>query len=48
LTPEQVRGVHAAIAPSVGTPRVAATTGKIVDALDVAIEIAECKEQGEQ
>lgn len=41
---EQVRGVLAAIAPIVGTPRVAAATGRIVDALDVAIEIAEVQE----
>ena len=41
---EQVRGVLAAIAPIVGTPRVAAATGRIVDALDVAIEIAAVEE----
>jgi 4-carboxymuconolactone decarboxylase len=45
LDAEQVRGVLAAIAPIVGTPRVAAATGKIVDALAVAIEIAELEEQ---
>ena len=38
---EQVRGVLAAIAPIVGTPRVASATGKIVEALSVAIEVAE-------
>jgi 4-carboxymuconolactone decarboxylase len=38
---EQVRGVLAAIAPIVGTARVASATGKIVEALDVAIEVAE-------
>ena len=38
---EQVRGVLAAIAPIVGTARVASATGKIVNALEVAIEIAE-------
>ena len=38
---EQVRGVLAAIAPIVGTPRVASATGKIVEALEVAIEVAE-------
>ena len=37
---EQVRGVLAAIAPIVGSARVASATGKIVDALDVGIEIA--------
>jgi alkylhydroperoxidase/carboxymuconolactone decarboxylase family protein YurZ len=48
LDAEQVRGVLAAIAPIVGTPRVASATGKIVDALDVAIEIAELEEESEQ
>jgi 4-carboxymuconolactone decarboxylase len=48
LDAEQIRGVLAAIAPIVGTPRVAAATGKIVDALDVAIEIAELEDQSEQ
>ena len=38
---EQLRGVLAAIAPIVGTPRVASATGKIVEALAVAIEVAE-------
>ena len=33
---ERVRGVLAAIAPIVGTARVASATGKIVDALDAA------------
>jgi 4-carboxymuconolactone decarboxylase len=41
---EQVRGVLAAIAPIVGTARVASATGRIVDALEVAIEIAELEE----
>ena len=45
---EQVRGVLAAIAPIVGTARVASATGKIVDALEVAIEVAELEEQAEQ
>lgn len=45
---DQVRGVLAAIAPIVGTARVASATVKIVDAFDVAIEIAELKEQGEE
>ncbi len=42
---EQVRGVLAAIAPIIGTARIASATGKIVDALEVAIEIAELDEQ---
>ncbi len=41
---EQVRGVLAAIAPIVGTARIASATGKIVDALEIAIEIAEHEE----
>ena len=38
---DQVRGVLAAIAPIVGTARIASATGKIVDSLAVEIEIAE-------
>jgi 4-carboxymuconolactone decarboxylase len=45
---EQIRGVLAAIAPIVGTARIASATGKIVDALEVAIEIAEDDEQADQ
>jgi 4-carboxymuconolactone decarboxylase len=41
LDPEQIRGVLAAVAPIVGTARIVSATGKIVDALDVAIEVAE-------
>jgi alkylhydroperoxidase/carboxymuconolactone decarboxylase family protein YurZ len=42
---EQVRGVLAAIAPIVGTARVASATGKIVSALEVAIEVAEFEDE---
>lgn len=45
---EQVRGVLAAIAPIVGTARIASATGKIVDVLEVAIEIAELEEEGQE
>ena len=45
---EQVRGVLAAIAPIVGTARLASATGKIVDALDVAIEVADLDAQSEE
>jgi 4-carboxymuconolactone decarboxylase len=45
---EQVRGVLAAIAPIVGTARIASATGKIVDALEVAIEVAEFEEQEQE
>jgi alkylhydroperoxidase/carboxymuconolactone decarboxylase family protein YurZ len=41
VDPEDVRGVLTAIAPIVGTARVAAATGNIVRALAVAIEVAE-------
>jgi 4-carboxymuconolactone decarboxylase len=43
---EQVRGVFAAIAPIVGTARVASALGKIVRALGLAIELAELEEAG--
>ena len=33
IDPERIRGVLAAVAPIVGTPRVASATGKIVEAL---------------
>ncbi len=42
---EQVRGVLAAIAPIVGTARIASATVNIVNALDIAIEVAELEEQ---
>jgi alkylhydroperoxidase/carboxymuconolactone decarboxylase family protein YurZ len=37
----KVRGVLAAVAPIVGTPRVASATGRIVETLAVALEVAE-------
>ena len=40
---ERVRGVLAAVAPIVGTSRVASATGKIVKGLAVAIEVAEAE-----
>jgi hypothetical protein len=40
LDAEDVRGVLTAIAPIVGTSRVAAATGNIVTAIGVAIEVA--------
>jgi len=42
---EQIRGVLAAVAPIVGTARVAAATGNIVRALGVALELAELEEE---
>ena len=44
---EQVRGVLAAVAPIVGTARVAAATGNIARALGLAIEVAELEEEAE-
>ncbi len=41
ITAEQVRGVLTAVAPIVGTARVASATGHIVRALALAIEVAE-------
>ncbi len=38
---DEIRGVLAAIAPIVGTARVASATGKIVRALGIAIDLAE-------
>ena len=45
---EQIRGVLTAIAPIVGTPRIASATGKIADALEVELEVAELAEEGER
>jgi alkylhydroperoxidase/carboxymuconolactone decarboxylase family protein YurZ len=45
LDAEGLRGVLAAIAPIVGTARIASATGKIVQALEVEIEIAEMEER---
>lgn len=41
---EKVRGVLAAVAPIVGTARVASATGKMVRALGLAIELDELEE----
>jgi alkylhydroperoxidase/carboxymuconolactone decarboxylase family protein YurZ len=48
LDAERVRGVLAAVAPIVGTARVASATGKIVEALAIDIEIAEIAEQRQE
>ena len=47
LGAEQVRGVLAAIAPIVGTARVVSAAGAIVEALAVAIEVAELEAEEE-
>jgi alkylhydroperoxidase/carboxymuconolactone decarboxylase family protein YurZ len=43
LDVEDVRGVLTSIAPIVGTARVAAATGRIAVALEIAIEVAEAE-----
>jgi alkylhydroperoxidase/carboxymuconolactone decarboxylase family protein YurZ len=48
VDPEDVRGVLTAIAPIVGTARIAAATGNIVRALAVAIETAELEEENNE
>jgi alkylhydroperoxidase/carboxymuconolactone decarboxylase family protein YurZ len=42
---EQIQGVLAAIAPIVGTARIASAAGKIVRALGIAVGLAELEEQ---
>jgi 4-carboxymuconolactone decarboxylase len=44
----QVRGVLTAIAPIVGTVRVASALGNIADALEIELEIAEVETQNQQ
>lgn len=45
--PEEIRGVLAAVAPIVGTPRVASATGSIAGALGFASELAELEAEAE-
>jgi alkylhydroperoxidase/carboxymuconolactone decarboxylase family protein YurZ len=44
VDPEQVRGVLAAVAPIVGTARVASATATIVEALAIELEVAMLEE----
>jgi 4-carboxymuconolactone decarboxylase len=44
---DKVRGVLTAVAPIVGTARVASATGNIVRSLGLAIELAELEEEPE-
>ena len=44
---DEVRGVLAAVAPIVGTARVASATGNIVTALALALEVAALEDAGE-
>ena len=48
IDPDQVRGVLAAVAPIVGTARIVSALGKIVDALDLELEVAEIAAEAEQ
>src|ERR1700730_9214047 len=43
---EQARGILAAIAPIVGSARIAAATGSRVRALGIALEVAEAEKDG--
>ena len=45
VDPEQVRGVLAAVAPIVGTARVASATAAIVEALAIELEVAMLDEE---
>jgi len=47
VDPEQVRGVLAAVAPIIGTAKVASATGNIARALATAIEVAELEAEVE-
>ncbi|HUK94234.1 MAG TPA: hypothetical protein VLU96_04180 [Gaiellaceae bacterium] len=42
---EKIRGVFAAIAPIVGTAKIASATGKIVRALGLALDMAELEQE---
>jgi alkylhydroperoxidase/carboxymuconolactone decarboxylase family protein YurZ len=42
---EQIRGVLAAVAPIVGTPKVVAAAGNIVRALGIALDLAELEQE---
>ena len=46
VDPEQVRAVLAAIAPIVGTARIASATATIVEALAIELEVAMLEEEG--
>jgi alkylhydroperoxidase/carboxymuconolactone decarboxylase family protein YurZ len=45
---EEIRGVLAAVAPIVGTPRVVSATGKIARALGIALDLAELESEDTQ
>ena len=45
VSADDIRGVLAAVAPIVGTSRVASATGNIVQALAVELEVASLEEE---
>lgn len=47
VDPEKLRGVLAAVAPIVGTARVAEATGNVVKALAVELEVADLESQSD-
>jgi alkylhydroperoxidase/carboxymuconolactone decarboxylase family protein YurZ len=47
IAAEQVRGVLTAVAPIVGTARIASATSKIVRALELELEVAELEAETE-
>jgi len=48
VSTEQITGVLAAVAPIVGTPRVASAAGKMVKALGAAVELAELAQYADE
>jgi 4-carboxymuconolactone decarboxylase len=48
IDPKQVRGVLAAVAPIVGTARIASATSKIVRALALELEVLELEAETEE
>ena len=46
VTLEQAQDVLVAVAPIVGTPRTASATGKIAEALGLALDLAEAAQDG--
>jgi alkylhydroperoxidase/carboxymuconolactone decarboxylase family protein YurZ len=48
IAAEQVRGVLTAVAPIVGTARIASATSKIVRALELELEVAELEAETEE
>lgn len=48
IDPDRIRGVLAAIAPIVGTARIASATGNIVKALAIELEVADLDEAEEE